>query len=277
MGKGTLWQRISSGILFLVAVICGLLSPWGVLLLVCLLAVLLSQEFYRMTVDRRYWKEIICLMTGSVVMLALLWAHFQWGIDAKYAMLGFLPVLAASVFLLFDAAADHDFPSAVYFPVVYIVLPLAAMVLLAWPGGVFTWRLLLGLLCLLWLNDIGAYVFGMSFGQRPDSRKLFPALSPKKSWVGAIGGTVCTFLAAWGVYSLFGSAVLPLVHWMALALIVSFFGVAGDLFESLIKRHAQVKDAGTIIPGHGGLLDRFDDVLFVLPVAAIYLKMFSLL
>jgi phosphatidate cytidylyltransferase len=124
---------------------------------------------------------------------------------------------------------------------------------------------------LLWLNDIGAYAVGMSLGQRPDSRKLFPALSPKKSWIGVVGGTLFTLLGAWGVSATFGAQVLPLVHWLALALIVSVFGVFGDLFESLIKRHAQVKDAGHFIPGHGGLLDRFDDVLFVLPLAALYL------
>jgi phosphatidate cytidylyltransferase len=70
---------------------------------------------------------------------------------------------------------------------------------------------------------------------------------------------------------------MPLVHWLALALTVSVFGVLGDLFESLIKRHAHVKDAGNLIPGHGGLLDRFDDVLFVLPLAALYLLLVGLL
>ena len=67
------------------------------------------------------------------------------------------------------------------------------------------------------------------------------------------------------------------MHWFALALLVSVFGVLGDLYESLLKRHAGVKDASQLIPGHGGLLDRFDDVLFVLPLAALYLSLFSLL
>ena len=116
----------------------------------------------------------------------------------------------------------------------------------------------------------------MSFGQRPSSRKLFPALSPKKSWVGILGGTVATFLAAWGVSAFFGASVLSTAHWMAIAAIVSVFGVFGDLFESLIKRHAQVKDAGDLIPGHGGLLDRFDGLLFVLPAVLLYLTLVQL-
>ena len=268
---GTLLKRTVGGVLFAAVVVGCLLVPWGLLALVCFLAVALSFEFYRLTVDRRFCKEMVCVILGAVVSLSLLFFHFQAGLPLRYAALGLLPLAVASVFLLFDSAADHAFPAALYMPLGYILLPLAAALLLAWPGGSFTWRLLLGLFVLLWLNDIGAYAVGMSLGQRPDSRKLFPVLSPKKSWIGVVGGTLFTLLGAWGVSATFGAQVLPLVHWLALALIVSVFGVFGDLFESLIKRHAQVKDAGHFIPGHGGLLDRFDDVLFVLPLAALYL------
>ena len=273
----TLLKRTVGGLLFAAVVVGCLLVSWGVLALVCLLAVALSHEFYRMTVDRRFRKEMVCVTLGSLVTLALLFFHFQMGLPLRFAALGLLPVAAASIFLLFDAAGDHEFPAAVYFPLLYVMLPLAAALWLAWPGGVFTWRLLLGIMVLLWLNDIGAYAVGMSLGQRPDSRKLFPALSPKKSWIGVLGGTLFTFLAAWAVYATFGGVVMPLVHWLALALTVSVFGVLGDLFESLIKRHAHVKDAGNLIPGHGGLLDRFDDILFVLPLAALYLLLVGLL
>ena len=274
---GTLGKRTLFGLLFTAVVVGCLLTPWTLLLLVCFLSVALSYEFYRMTVEHRFWKEQAGVMLGALVVLAVLFFHFRNGVSIRYAALGILPVMVSSIFMLFDGAGKHDFPVAVYFPLLYIVLPLAAFLMLAWPCGTFTWRLTLGLMVMIWLNDIGAYVVGMSFGQRPDSRKLFPALSPKKSWIGVAGGTLFTFLAAWAVWALFGSAVLPLAHWLGLALIVSVFGVFGDLFESLIKRHAQVKDAGHLIPGHGGLLDRFDDVLFVLPLAALYLMLFSLL
>lgn len=274
---GTLLKRTVFGLLFTAVVVGGLLTPWSLLALVSLLSVLLCYEFYHLTVDRRFRKEAVCVTLASLGALVLLFFHFQAGLPLRYVGLAFLPVAAAHVFLLFDAARDHAFPTALYFPLLYVALPLAAALWLAWPGGLFTWRLLLGLIVLLWLNDIGAYVVGMSFGQRPDSRKLFPALSPKKSWIGVVGGTLFSFLAAWAVYATFGAAVLPLAHWLALALLVSVFGVLGDLFESLLKRHAQVKDASNLIPGHGGLLDRFDDVLFVLPLAALYLSLFSLL
>ena len=274
---GNLLKRTGSGLLFGILVIGCMLMPWSLLLLVCFLSVVLFLEFYQMTVDRRFRKETCCVSAASLVTLVLLFLHFQCGLGLRYAALGLLPLAAASIFLLFDGAEHHDFPTAVYFPLIYVTFPLAAALWLSWPGGHFTWRLLLGIFALLWVDDIGAYLVGMAFGQRPGSRKLFPALSPKKSWAGVLGGTVFCFLGAWLVAATFGAPVLPTVHWMALAAIVAVFGVFGDLFESLIKRHAQVKDAGHIIPGHGGLLDRFDDVLFVLPLATLYLLLFSLL
>ena len=274
---GKLLKRTVFGLLFTAVVVGGLLTPWSLLALVVLLSVFLCYEFYRLTVERRFRKETVCVAAASLAALVLLFFHFQTGLPLRFAALAFLPVAAAHVFLLFDAAKDHAFPTAVYFPLLYVTLPLAAALWLAWPGGTFTWRLLLGLLILLWSNDIGAYVVGMSLGQRPTSRKLFPALSPKKSWIGVVGGTLFAFLAAWAVSATFGAPVLPLVHWLGLAALVSVFGVLGDLFESLLKRHAHVKDASNLIPGHGGLLDRFDDVLFVLPLAALYLSIFSLL
>ncbi len=274
---GTLVKRCVFGLLFLVVVIGCLQFHWGVTALVAFLCAGLAFECYRLLLDRRFIKEAVCVTAGSLVFLVLLALHYQLGLPLRYSALGILPVVLASVLLLFDAAGDHAFPTAVYFPIVYVTLPLACALPLAWPGGVFSGRLLLGIFVMLWLDDIGAYVFGMGFGQRRNSRKLFPALSPKKSWIGAIGGTVCCFLAAW-IYGLtLGSGQLTMPHWLALAAIVSVFGVFGDLYESLIKRHADVKDAGHFLPGHGGLLDRFDDVLFVLPLAALYLTMFSLL
>ena len=231
-----------------------------------------------MTVDRRYLREEICILVAVVATALLGVLHHLAGLDTRWMLAGLIPVLAAAVFLLFDCAESHDFPAAVFFPLVYILLPLLSAKMLVYPfGGDFTCCLLLGLFILMWSNDVGAYCLGMLLGQRPGSRKLFPSLSPKKSWIGVVGGTSLSFLAAWVVGITLGKGVLPLVHWFVLALIVSVFGVLGDLFESLIKRHAQVKDAGNLIPGHGGLLDRFDDVLFVLPVAAIYLRLLQLI
>ncbi|MBQ3743951.1 MAG: phosphatidate cytidylyltransferase [Bacteroidales bacterium] len=278
MDLKVLATRSGSGILFLVVVVAGLLAPACFLVLGNLLIAGLSMEFYRLTVGKRFRKEAVCIILAAMLAYTLGFFMLQSGMDARWMMTAFLPVIAASIFLLFDGAAGHEFPTAVYFPLIYVLPAFLAAVLMAFPvDGAYTWKLLLGIFVIIWCNDIGAYSLGMLLGQRPNSRKLFPALSPKKSWIGVVGGTLFAFLAAWLVSITFGTSVLSWPHWLAIAGIESVFGVLGDLFESLLKRHAQVKDAGKLIPGHGGLLDRFDDMLFVFPLVAVYLALFHLL
>lgn len=278
MDLKVLVTRSGSGILFLVVVVAGLLAPACFLVLGNLLIAGLSMEFYRLTVGKRFRKEAVCIILAAMLAYTLGFFMLQSGLDARWMMTAFLPVIAASIFLLFDGAAGHEFPTAVYFPLIYVLPAFLAAVLMAFPvDGAYTWKLLLGIFVIIWCNDIGAYSLGMLLGQRPNSRKLFPALSPKKSWIGVVGGTLFAFLAAWLVSITFGTSVLSWPHWLAIAGIESVFGVLGDLFESLLKRHAQVKDAGKLIPGHGGLLDRFDDMLFVFPLVAVYLALFHLL
>ena len=266
MGKEPLAKRIVFGVLFLVVVIGCLLRPVAIVVLCAFLAVALSHEFYRMTALPRYRKEEVLVMAAMVATLVL-----SYTLPVRWVWLGLLPVVAAGVCQLFDGAQGHEFVTEPYFPLVYILPMQLALLRLSIVQEAFTWRLTLGIFVIIWCCDVGAYCIGMLFGQRPDSRKLFPALSPKKSWIGVVGGTAFAFLGALAVWAIWGGEVLPLIHWMVLALIASVFGVLGDLFESLIKRHAGVKDAGRLIPGHGGLMDRFDDALFVLPVAAVYL------
>lgn len=277
MSKSSLVQRTLSGLVFIVVMVGCLLLPYGVLALTLLLAYSLSFEFYRMVSEPRYRKEHVLVTVALVLVLAGWFLHLQLGLPARYMALGLLPLVAAWICQLFDGASDHAFSTVPFFPLLYVLPALLSLLWIAWPGGVFSWRLTLGVLVLIWVNDIGAYCVGMLFGQRSGSAKLFPALSPKKSWVGVVGGTLFCLLAAWGIWAWWGHPVLPLVHWMVIALIESVFGVLGDLYESLIKRHAGVKDAGKLIPGHGGLLDRFDDLLFVLPLTALYLLIFQLI
>lgn len=266
MGKEPLAKRFFYGVLFLVVVIGCLLHPVATVAFSAFLAVSLSFEFYRMTALPRYRKEEVLVMAAMAATLVLYYA-----LPVRWVWLGLLPVVAAGILQLFDGAKGHEFVTEPYFPLVYILPMQISLLRLSIVQEAFNWRLTLGIFVIIWCCDIGAYCIGMLFGQRPGSRKLFPALSPKKSWIGVVGGTAFAFLGAWLVWAVWGGEVLPLVHWLVLALIASVFGVLGDLFESLIKRHAGVKDAGRLIPGHGGLMDRFDDALFVLPVAAVYL------
>ncbi|MDR0970369.1 MAG: phosphatidate cytidylyltransferase [Lentimicrobiaceae bacterium] len=126
-------------------------------------------------------------------------------------------------------------------------------------------ELLLFILALVWINDIFAYLVGVTIGRH----RLFERISPKKSWEGSIGGLVFTLFAS-GLYCHF-KVFLPMHIGLIIALLIVVFGSFGDLVESMLKRHAGVKDSGKIIPGHGGILDRFDAAFFAIPFVFVYL------
>lgn len=238
---------------------------------------ILTEELYRMLVPgRRLWREKLCVYAAQISFFALAYCHFQFGLDLKWSALSVVPLMLAYVFMLFDCCSDYQVNTAVFFPVVYFLLPVSSLMLFVFSSGSFepSW-LLFCIFITVCSNDVGAYIFGMGFGQKPGSRKLFPALSPKKSWWGAFGGLFTTCLVAVVCWIILGPETMPLLHWIVIALISVVFGIFGDLFESLIKRHAQVKDAGKVMPGHGGALDRFDSWLPVMPLIILYLKLVS--
>lgn len=119
--------------------------------------------------------------------------------------------------------------------------------------------IILGFFAILWLNDTGAYFVGSLIGKH----RLFERISPKKSWEGSIGGGIVALLTAWGLSFL--SIQYNLWQWLVIALVIIVFGTLGDLVESMLKRSVGVKDSGNLLPGHGGLLDRFDAVLLASP------------
>ena len=148
---------------------------------------------------------------------------------------------------------------------VYIGIPFAMLDFIAFDGNVFYKNTIFGLLLLTWSNDTAAYVVGSQFGKT----KLFPSISPKKTWEGSIGGAVITILI--GVLLSFVFEECTKSQWAVLAIIVVIFGSIGDLVESMLKRSYSVKDSGTLLPGHGGFLDRFDAFIFLIPYATAYL------
>jgi phosphatidate cytidylyltransferase len=160
------------------------------------------------------------------------------------------------------------------FGVVYISLPFAFLNYLAVynPLGIhlaYNPWLVMGFFILIWTNDTGAYLAGRAFGKN----KLFERISPKKTWEGAIGGLLLTLVAAFLLNKY--SSLLNITHWMIIATIIVVFGNLGDLTESLFKRSVNIKDSGSILPGHGGLLDRFDAVLIAAPMVFTYLYFIS--
>ena len=142
----------------------------------------------------------------------------------------------------------------------YISIPICLLFsIAAAPDASYYPHRVLGLLLLVWTNDVGAYLVGSRFGRH----KLLKRISPKKTWEGTIGGAVLTMVVAWGLSYLITDFTQP--QWLVLSLVAAIGSNLGDLVESMLKRSAGVKDSGKILPGHGGLLDRFDAFIFCLP------------
>ena len=155
--------------------------------------------------------------------------------------------------------------------VVYIVLPLSIAnlipsTLIDQSYNYYYPSLLLGVFIMVWTNDSFAYLFGVRFGKR----KLFERISPNKSWEGFVAGLVFVQIASIIIHKL-SSSPLMFYDWMIMGLIVTVFGTFGDLVESMFKRQMGIKDSGKIMPGHGGMLDRFDILFLVIPIVFIYI------
>ncbi len=154
---------------------------------------------------------------------------------------------------------------------IYIALPLGLLAFIAYPplsgeGTVpYNRLLLIAFFSLIWINDTGAYVVGSQLGKH----RLFQRISPKKSWEGFFGGLLFALILGW-IWSLY-NPFLSTAQGLGLGAVVSIFSTWGDLCESLLKRTVNVKDSGTLLPGHGGLLDRLDSVFLAAPAVVIYL------
>lgn len=152
---------------------------------------------------------------------------------------------------------------------VYTIVPFLFFQKIAFINhSTYSWKIVFGLFFILWASDIGAYVAGKSFGKH----KLFPSVSPGKTWEGSIGGTIFSIAMAYGI-SMYWTD-LSMIQWLGTAIIIVIFGMYGDLVESSLKRSINIKDSGTMIPGHGGFLDRFDGLYLSLPVVYSYLQFF---
>ena len=174
----------------------------------------------------------------------------------------------------FDSLA-HTFFSILYTAIPFSMFPFAAFSrtglnsILPHPGIIFSPGIIIGFFLLIWANDTGAYLSGMSLGRH----KLFERISPKKTWEGFFGGLIIAALVAWFLSGWLG--VVDKYHWVIISLIISIAGTYGDLVESMLKRSTGVKDSGTIMPGHGGFLDRFDSAIISFPLVYLFISLFG--
>ena len=263
--------RTLSGICFLAIVIAGLLvNKYLYAALITFMMVTMLYEFYRMTMGELFPRtRTLAIVLGCCSFLTLFFVlAFRLEIRLVGVSAILLLVLMISTLMVKDKA-DFKLFSFLYTGLLYIAAPLtlSSFVVLDQAGN-FDGRPMLAFFIIIWASDVGAYCVGMLLGKY--SKKLFPSVSPKKTWAGFWGGLVFAVLA--GLILVWtGLWPYPWYHAVILSVIMHVAGVFGDLFESQWKRVCEIKDSGNIIPGHGGMMDRFDSALFAIPAGVIYL------
>lgn len=241
-----LYNHISFGILFLLITILGL------------------KEFYSLAKNKLVKPNtFLGIITGLVVFSATYISIFYS--EPKYY---YVVILAVAAIFIAELYRKNEKPfdniAITLFGVVYVALPFSLLNYLYAIDN----KLVLSILIFIWASDSGAYIFGSMLGKR----KLFERISPKKSWEGSIGGALTAVGAAYIISMYF--TTYDFLHWSIIAVLAVIFGTLGDLVESMYKRSINIKDSGTILPGHGGILDRFDACLIAIPVIFAVIKLF---
>ncbi len=261
------------------------LGSWAVAVVLALTAALGAREVYRLA-SARGWHPFtwIGVPAAALLVLAAGWTGTveSWSVVAWWILIGLTLLAMAGAVVWRDLqAAPLVAVASTIFGVIYVGATLAFAVLLrAFPetgGGEVGWEgafLLIFPLVATWSGDSAAYFVGRRWGRR----KLLPAVSPGKTVEGGVGGLIGATLGA-GLFALLllgpgGGVVLPALSGAFLGLVIGGVAQVGDLAESLLKREAGVKDSGSLLPGHGGVLDRFDSVFFTLPVTYALLPFF---
>mgnify|MGYP003399716251 CR=1 FL=1 len=267
--------RAITGTLFVAAVVVCFMRPQAMIFLFAVVTALTVWEYTGLVnnIEGVCVNRFITTAAGTYLFLAF--AGFCSNITPSAV---FIPYLLTVVYLFISelyTKAPNPINNWAYTMLsqLYIALPSAMINVVPFrsEGGVTVYAsmLPLSISLFLWTNDTGAYCGGSLLHHRFPA-KLFERVSPKKSWVGSLSGGLLCLLAGY-LFSLFCPGLLSLPQWLGMALVVCVFGTWGDLVESLLKRQLGVKDSGTLLPGHGGMLDRFDSSLLAIPAVVIYL------
>lgn len=238
-----------------------------------LVTIMCLKEYYSLIKS----EEVVPGKIWGIITASLLFVSFTLAstevIEFKYLFLNIPLIFLVFVFELFKKRKNNLLNISYSMSgVFYIALPLSLLNFFYNPGfiqGESNYRILLGFFFLVWIYDVAAYLVGSSIGRH----KLYERISPKKTWEGSIGGAIICMISAFFFSKLF--AELSVMNWMIIAAIIVLFGTLGDLIESMFKRNVNVKDSGSLLPGHGGLLDRFDSVLFASPFVFVYLLLIT--
>ena len=276
--------RTITGTLFVAIMVAGFLNPKAMVFLFALITGLSVWEYTGLVngIDDVRVNRFISTVAGVYLFLAV--AAWRMGLVANFIIV--VPYLLTIVDLFVSGlftCSKNPVADWAYTMLgqMYVALPLSMINILAFEvdgqwGVNFDPLLPLSIFIFLWTNDSGAYCCGSLLGRH----KLFPRVSPGKSWEGSIGGCVLVLAVAaligWWANNGDMKHQLGMAAWMGLGLVVVVFGTLGDLVESLFKRTLGIKDSGNLLPGHGGMLDRFDSALMAIPAAVIYLYTLTL-
>ena len=276
--------RTITGTLFVAIMVAGFLNPRAMVFLFALITGLSVWEYTGLVngIDDVRVNRFISTVAGVYLFLAV--AAWRMGLVANFIIV--VPYLLTIVYLFVSGlftCSKNPVADWAYTMLgqMYVALPLSMINILAFEvdgqwGVNFDSLLPLSIFIFLWTNDSGAYCCGSLLGRH----KLFPRVSPGKSWEGSIGGCVLVLAVAaligWWANNSDMKHQLGMAAWMGLGLVVVVFGTLGDLVESLFKRTLGIKDSGNLLPGHGGMLDRFDSALMAIPAAVIYLYTLTL-
>lgn len=271
-----LLQRAITGFFFVVVLISAILySHISFIILFLLITLLGVWEFYGLAKkDRAYTLAIPGMIASIILFLTIsLTSYNPAQFPIKILALNLVSLFALFINELYRKR-NSPFTNIAYTLLgpIYIALPLALLNFIAFTGENkvgYSPTLIIGYFIILWTSDSGAYLVGSRLGKT----KLFKRISPQKSWEGSVGGGLFALLAGYINYLSFGQ--LSLFNWLMVALITVVFGTWGDLVESMFKRSINVKDSGSILPGHGGILDRFDAVFISVPFVYAYLVLFA--
>ncbi len=276
-------QRTITGIIFVVLLVgCILYSPLSFGILFTIITALTVWEFSQL-VNQHENITINPFITtiGGVYLFLAIYTYKQMMVDDRI----FVPYLIILVYMLIRELylkrpnPIHNWAFS-FMSQLYVALPFALLNILAFQNSenptiaeyslVYTPILPLAIFIFNWSNDTGAYCIGVLFGRH----RLFERISPKKSWEGSIGGAIICVIVSLIMAYFFPE--LTCVEWIGFALVVVVFGTWGDLVESLLKRTLGIKDSGHILPGHGGMLDRFDSTMLAVPAVIVYLYTLTL-
>lgn len=262
-------KRAISGLLFVVILTaCIFIHPYCFFALFFIINIIGILEFSHMTeVINIRINRPMCLICGSLLFTAG-FLHNYYGYAEGYLYF-FIATFALGISELYRKRT-HAFQNLAFgiYVLFYFTLPFTLLIYLPYIcTGQWQPDIVFFPFFLVWFNDTFAYLFGSKFGKH----KLFPRISPKKSWEGAIGGGIMTIIAGLAIAPYIEG--LDVINTATISFIVILFGSFGDLIESMFKRCIEIKDSGHIMPGHGGVLDRLDSILFALPAIFVYLAL----